>query len=350
MLVKDLLHKDANNLNLFRLILASMVIYGHAPCFINATGRTDFIANLVHFTYSGNLAVIMFFFISGILITNSLLVKQNWKSFILARLFRLIPGLIFVSAVIGIICFYFTESNFITHLKIIWEYMYKNALLNIQFEMQGVNFLHDAHPLGGRYAAAINGSLWTIPIEFKMYLMILSVWFISKSIYPKLMPVLMIIGLLSPIIFIEPLLGDGEVKFLIPSFMLGALYAYYKDKINLNWQVAIGLFLLTNIVAGLIIKSWLYVVAFNTTMIWLSGTKLLTSFRIKHDISYGVYLWGWPIEQLVGYFMPWLHYWYFILVSIALTFVVAYISCRLIEEPSMNICKKIHKYEVLHVR
>lgn len=349
MKMDDYLKRGNNNLDIIRLLLASMVIYGHAPCFIDATGRVDFIANLVHFTYSGNLAVIMFFFISGILVTNSLLVKKNWKIFLLTRLFRLIPGLIFVSLIMGLISFAFTEHSFVNYVKLMLDYVYKNTLLNIQFTIDGVSFLHNEHPLDGRFAESINGSLWTIPIEFRMYLMILSIWFISKSIYSKLMPILMIIGLLSPIIFIEPLLGDGEVRFLIPSFMLGALYAYYKDTINLNWQVAIGLFLLTNIVEGPIIKSWLYVVAFNTTMIWVSGTKLLTYFKIKHDISYGVYLWGWPIEQLVGYFMPWLHYWYFIVVSIALTFVVAYISCRLIEEPSMNICKKINKYEVLHV-
>lgn len=104
MKIADYLKKDNNNLDVIRLILASMVIYGHAPCFIDATGRSDFIARILHFTYSGNLAVITFFLISGLLVSNSLFSKKNWKVYLVSRLFRLLPGLIFLSICTFFIC------------------------------------------------------------------------------------------------------------------------------------------------------------------------------------------------------------------------------------------------------
>ena len=78
--------------------------------------------------------------------------------------------------------------------------------------------------------------------------------------------------------------------------------------------------------------------------VWLAGCGIVRKYSLPHDISYGVYLWGWLVEQLVGYFMPWLHYWSFIVISLLCTFSIAYISCVFVEEPGQKLCKKVCSY------
>ena len=117
MKIADYLKKDNNNLDVIRLLLASMVIYGHAPCFIDPTGRSDFIARILNLTYSGNLAVITFFLISGLLVSNSLFSKKNWKVYLVSRLFRLLPGFTFLSICTFFICMYFTGNSFADYIQ-----------------------------------------------------------------------------------------------------------------------------------------------------------------------------------------------------------------------------------------
>ena len=72
MIVKEFLKKDHNNLDIIRIICALLVIVGHTYR-LNNTGATDIIEKITKFTYTGGLAVTIFFFISGMLVTHSLL-------------------------------------------------------------------------------------------------------------------------------------------------------------------------------------------------------------------------------------------------------------------------------------
>lgn len=226
--VDEFLRKENNNLDLIRLILASMVIYGHAPVFVNATGQTDFIAKYLHFTYSGNLAVLTFFLISGLLVSNSLFTKANWKVYIISRIFRLLPGLMFVSLCTIIICSYFSNENFLTYISHSLDYVYKNAILEIQYEINNVSFMRDNYPMP-QYANTINGSLWTIPLEFKMYLMMLGIWFVSRCFaQTKIVLYGLLIGMVYPLFIPESVLGGAETLYMIPAFFMGSILAIEK--------------------------------------------------------------------------------------------------------------------------
>ncbi len=77
MQLNHLLQTRQNNLDLFRTLAALLVIYGHAPAFINNEQPYDFIAAWLEFDYSGSLAVKFFFLLSGLLVTHSLIVKPD---------------------------------------------------------------------------------------------------------------------------------------------------------------------------------------------------------------------------------------------------------------------------------
>ncbi|EBO0298771.1 acyltransferase, partial [Salmonella enterica] len=77
MLLSSYLKRDNNNLDLVRIIAACMVIYGHAYAISPQVGKDDIIHQLIGFDYSGSLAVKIFFFVSGLVVTNSFFSKRN---------------------------------------------------------------------------------------------------------------------------------------------------------------------------------------------------------------------------------------------------------------------------------
>ncbi len=98
MLLSNVLRKENNNLDIFRVVAAAMVIYGHAYAIVPAEGKQDFIGALLGFDYSGSLAVKIFFFLSGLVVTNSLIEKKDLPQFVISRFFRIWPGLVAVLA------------------------------------------------------------------------------------------------------------------------------------------------------------------------------------------------------------------------------------------------------------
>jgi peptidoglycan/LPS O-acetylase OafA/YrhL len=98
MLLSHILRKENNNLDIFRIIAAAMVIYGHAYALLPKDGSMDLIGKTLGFDYSGSLAVKIFFFLSGLVVTNSLMQHQNIKQFLISRFFRIWPAFIVVLA------------------------------------------------------------------------------------------------------------------------------------------------------------------------------------------------------------------------------------------------------------
>lgn len=113
----------------------------------------------------GGVAVMIFFSISGFLVTQSWLSDRNAFRFLLRRFLRIWPALtmvVFLSVfVLGPILSSLSISEYFLH-KATWDYL-KNILMKIHFLLPGVF----TDKPGG---AAVNGSLWTIPFEVRCYI------------------------------------------------------------------------------------------------------------------------------------------------------------------------------------
>lgn len=345
MKISYFLQKNNNNLNAIRLILASMVIYGHAPGFIaSAFGREDIFTKMLHFSYSGSVAVNTFFLISGLLVSNSLFTKRNWKIYLISRVFRLLPGLIVVSICTVVICAWFTTDTFEVYISEGLNYVTKNMVLDIQFVIENVSFIHDNYPSGGELATYINGSLWTIPYEFKMYLLVLAIWVISNvTSFKIIIPLALGVGMAYPL-FSKSIIGLENTLYMIPAFGLGGILAYYKDKMEINFAFPAALVVIGEIITNDVISHLFVMLGVALFFVWLGSVAFICKFKISHDISYGVYLWGFIIEQLVAYLFPNLGYYAYVLLCLTCTFLIAYLSCILVEEPCQGIGKKICRY------
>lgn len=128
---------------------------------------------------------------------------------------------------------------------------------------------------------------------------------------------------------------------MIPAFFLGALFAHYKTLIDLQWYFPLGLLLSGGIIINPEAHNWLTMMGIVLFFVWLSSTKVIRMIKLPRDISYGVYLFGWPAEQLLSWFFPHIGYWSFLLFSIFISGVMGTILNIFVEIPSQRISRYV---------
>jgi peptidoglycan/LPS O-acetylase OafA/YrhL len=150
-----------NSFDLLRLAAALLVIFHHTRVLQGLSSITWGASDL------GELGVGVFFVISGYLITASYDRSASLKDYLVKRVLRIEPALVVCLAVTALVFGaasttlsfgdYFASPG-------VWLYMLRNALLYpVTYELPGV-FAHNP------FTAAVNGSLWTLRLEFTCYL------------------------------------------------------------------------------------------------------------------------------------------------------------------------------------
>ena len=160
-----------NNFDALRLVAAAAVVFSHS--FLIAEGTQDH-EPLIWLTGNqsilGLVGVFIFFAISGFLVTQSFEQTGHALGFLAKRALRIFPGL-FVATVLSAFVLAplvstLWPSAFLS-IPAPWEYVIGNTLLDqTVHELPGVMFVNN--PVG----LEINGSLWTLRLEFAMYLMV----------------------------------------------------------------------------------------------------------------------------------------------------------------------------------
>lgn len=322
-----------NSLNFLRLILALMVIFGHAfPLVKNQYFELNQIAGF---------AVNMFFCISGFLITASAQ-RGNPLNYLWRRFLRIFPGY-WVSMII--VAFIFAPlASLMGHSEKPWEfslalgYMWQNFdLYNLQFDVGG-------GPSDIPYAQVWNGSIWTLWYECVAYLVIMPFVFLPLvrkfQRFTVTLAFFFSIGVYALVVLAEV---NTAMYFhlarMIPMFLAGALLYVWGDKIkaisSLSIICIVVALLLQLFAPGWMIQLSQIIFAYGILGV-ASRLKIYTGY--KHDLSYGVYIYAFPIQQLMMIFgtatLGILGN--FILVSI-LSMGVAYLSWNLVEKPSLRL-------------
>ncbi len=342
--VAELLERNNNNLDLIRLICAVFVIWGHVPAFMVGVHNFDVFTEVFPFTYMGAVAVKVFFFISGLLVTNSLLRHGDWRKYVISRFFRIYPALLVCVFLSVIVCFllWFKEGVSVAqYIHDAFRYIRHIASLHFVVGIENVSFMTNR---AQEHSAALNGSLWTIPTEVAMYMLLLGVWLFSTS-FIKSKRILIIIGaffVVSPIFCRVYGTSEEEHRWLISMFFSGSLFAIFADEIRMDCKLPVGFF-----ICALLLKEnvdlWhlLAYLSLVTFFVWLSGVGFIRKVKIPCDISYGVYLYGWPIQQFVLYKFPEIGYSLYLFVSIVFSMIFGFYSCVLIERPCIKFGKKL---------
>jgi peptidoglycan/LPS O-acetylase OafA/YrhL len=342
-----------NNMDLIRFVAASAVIYAHAFRLQNVNDPMEGVTG--HST--GALAVGIFFCLSGFLIAKSLCNRPSLLEFLLARCLRILPALILVNiAVVLVAGLFWTElspaayfSNGRTWTYILWN----SSLLKCQYDLPGV-FLNN--PYGG----AVNGSLWTLPAEARMYGLVFAMGLVSmvSTKVPKFEWIdrRRAIGaggflafLLSAwawnsfsIPVIRGVLNEGGVV-LMGYFGVGMTAHAMREHVHLNgWFVAGGSVFLAAIRHSSAYDA-IFFVWLTYACLWLSYTPLVQArnFAVRGDMSYGIYIFAFPVQQCLYSYSPQMQPMTNAIFTFFIVLPLAAASFRFIEKPALRLKKPL---------
>ena len=215
-------------------------------------------------------------------------------------------------------------------------------MLRLHTSITGV-FAHNPVP------GVLNGSLWTVPYEVFFYLLITPLFFLRHHLAWLRGVVLAAFGLLLTLqltgnvhypTYKLGLIAD-QIIFLGLFFMAGAVLALFPTWIrNARWRtrtvLVTGLLLLAVLYGGGYTYARFVLIPFFVVAIGESNYPVLSWIRRYGDISYGVYIWGWPLQQVLVHVLqpsqPLLA-----LLSVVLAWSVGALSWHLIEKPALQL-------------
>ncbi|TRW92203.1 acyltransferase family protein [Candidatus Methylobacter oryzae] len=345
--IQDTLKDRENNFTLLRLLAAMAVLFGHSwPLSLGLNGSEDPISTfLIKFTGESlpSLAVDLFFVTSGFLVTASYIQRENLFEFIEARILRIFPGLVFAVFFCVFAGYLVTTEPKLNYFlsPATWSYLKHNIFLvnGIQFDLPGV-FLNNPYPL------SVNGSLWTLPIEILMYVWVAVLGYLSllkdKKSFNLFFIVLCLMYAQSSgnnfFIAHEP--RTAQLAFL---FMLGSFFYVNRDTIYLNFAcfaaLILSVYMTLHYPFSLFIKSILF--SYFTLLLALHPKLRLPSIDDWGDISYGLYIYAFPTQQLVAYLMPQIHPINLFIISSVITIILAAVSWHSIEKPALKMKGKL---------
>lgn len=305
-----------------RIILATLVVLSHSrlatlgPEALSHAGAAAFGAPPLRQPILWAI-VPSFFALSGFLVAGSLMRAKTIFEFAMLRVLRIIPAL-FVETVIAAFILgplvtdlpwhsYFTDAKF-------WSYPL-NIVGDVHFVLPGV-FTQNPDP------HMVNAQLWTIPGEFLCYLtLVLAYLMVLVASRLGLFQLRTGLGLLTVgtlVVLLASMAhspgtpvtwragGDRvELDTLVLSFLVGVSVFFYQDRIPLR----LDLFLVSLPATFILLYdgTWQYLAAipltYATVYIGLSNFPK-TLITATGDYSYGVYLYGYPIQQTLAYLFP----------------------------------------------
>jgi peptidoglycan/LPS O-acetylase OafA/YrhL len=335
-------HPRRNSLNALRLALATLVIVSHAWPLTGLEPEPAFSgANL------GTWAVFGFFAISGFLITRSRLRVRRTREYYRARALRIVPA--FVVALI-VVAFVFAPLSLLVDPGASWNplssvtYVLRNLPLYAPIVWQpGIE-----HTLvNAVYPVDWDGPLWTLFWEALCYLAIgiLGSLLPRKALPGVLIGLFVILTLASTAIALNVVHVNDLIGRAIPmilAFLAGALLLLFGERVRISpvWVIATAVLLAVTIVVGLGPSFGTLPLAF--LLILLGCVLPLQGVGSKYDISYGVYIYAWPVQQFVTLVAgPLLPIPLDLLIVIAITVPLAFASCVLIERPALRLKRSV---------
>ncbi len=332
-----------NNFSFIRLLLAGLVLLSHSPELKDGNRHREILTRLFHTVSFGEVAVTGFFLLSGYLIVQSWQHNPNIFDFLKKRALRIYPGFIVASIVcvfvVGplgatVASDYLSQFNFLRLIKNI-------VLLRSP----------DSPPIfQGHPWPHLNGSMWTIAYEFRCYLLVALLGLMGvirqRKLWLVISALLLLLLLIPYQIHNFPFKGSGlllgepstSLRFAA-FFVMGGCAYLFRDKIAYTRKGGI-------IAAPLLILclfrnplAYFALATFGAYLFfWFAFAKipLLDRFKSYSDISYGVYLYGWPLQKLLLWYIPGLSPWLLFVLALAFSGVCGLLSWRFVERPALR--------------
>lgn len=328
-----------NNFDLLRLLAATAVVFSHSFGLVTQGGRAD-ADPLYRLTNGqmtfGELGVYIFFIASGFLITASLQHASSLSSYFIKRLLRIGPGLAFVllfsMLVIGPLLTTLPLPHYLAHPDTL-GYLRNLGLFIAQPGLPGV---YADNPL----PSMVNGSLWTLKFEVFCYLAVALIGW-RRRLDPANMAALALACTVAAQLYHGP--GHGYL-FYLSYFLAGAALYLGRARVPVSARLfclALGLLVAAALLGRL---QAMFALAGSYCVICLAymGDWGARMRRRMGDYSYGIYLFGFPVQQAVVALLGTGISWYQnFLVSMPVILLLAMLSWRMVEEPALALRERL---------
>lgn len=338
-----------NALNAWRLALATGVIVWHS--FLTTGHHVPFapVRQLLSEVFVDG-----FFAVSGFLITASWFNNPRLRDYFVARALRILPGVwvclivtAFVVAPIGVSLQGGSAANLVRS-GAPFAYVLNNipTVGGIQFDIGGT-------PTGIPYPGYWNSSVWTLIWEVFCYIAIAVLGVVGLLRRRWLIPTAFAVALSLAALVTMPaaptftqMLAYAATRFAV-MFLAGALLYQVRNVIPARWPlVAVSVVI---VLASSLLSDYRLVAALPLAYALLVSGALIhsTRLRLRTDLSYGVYIYAFPIQQLlvIGGLAS-LNPMVFAGVAAIATLPVAALSWFLVEKPAMSLKSRLRRRSV----
>lgn len=261
----------------------------------------------------------------------------------IARLFRIWPALIFTLLVtiflIGPIFTELSTGNYFSNPGT-YTFLIENIKLNTVFVLPGV---FNSNP----FAGSVNGSLWTIPLEVIAYIILLGLFILGVLKSKILSIVVFLLILLDPFIFdhfiFKSFAGSKDLNLFTPCFAFGCILAVLKEEVRINFWVVSAPWIMFALFLTSAYANYFLFLSFFLSILYLSSFKIMLKIKPKSDFSYGVYLWGFTVQQMMKNLFPKTSTEFNQISSLILSLILGYISWHLIEKKFINFGSRLSR-------
>lgn len=350
----------SNNFDALRLLLAAMVLAAHGPELRDGNRDHELLTALFHTYSQGEVAVNGFFALSGMLISQSWLRSGSIAEYFGKRIRRIYPGFAVAFLVSVLVVGALGAANAFDYWSAIQPTGVITDILLLRPPSVPPCFLGRPHP------SEINGSLWTIRIEFLCYILVAilgrlgvlnrkgfclalfgivaltyifccaRVRFLSwNSVFPGLNP--------TGISVLQTLTENPfELLRLVSFFLAGVCVGAFQERFP-RWidprgavLAAVGLFVTLFFGDGDLVIAAFAFLTFGVYLLFWAGMTGIGKQGAQHlslpvDISYGTYLYGWPVLKLIVWYAPQIPLWLLLSLSVALSLCCGAISWYAVE-------------------
>ncbi|WP_161498886.1 acyltransferase family protein [Cryobacterium aureum] len=323
-----------------RLLSALAVIVGHSFTLTGIVAAPRVAGIPIH-----SLGLYAFFAISGYLIATSWQRNPMLLPYLVNRSLRIFPALMVVVLVTVVLIgpsVTVLETAQYFRSDVVYQYLL-NLVLTAQYELPGVFE-------SGHRSSAVNGVLWTLGLEFVCYLVVAASGLLlrSHSCWGYL-----VFGIIAVVLALMP----GEAPGLVWMGPAGTTWVFFAvgallSRVATRWLrprgliIVVPLWIITAMLApGLaLVLAWL-ALPFVMIAAGRASTPGVCRAGRFGDLSYGMYLWGFLVQQLVieqfGV-LPWLVN---IAIVVLVTAIIAALSWHLVEKRAL--AHKIHRAATL---
>lgn len=319
-----------NNFDFLRFFAASLVILSHSYPLLRGSDETEPFQVLTGNMTFGLLAIAIFFMMSGYLISTSWNNEPSLIRFFWKRCLRIYPGIIlttlFSLLIIGPLNTSLSFAEYFGNISLI-KYA-SSIVLFRQDPLPGV-FLNTPFPV------AVNGSLWSVFLEFTMYVLVALIGLIGLLKKREAIIVLLILEVLLLYRYTE---FTGIAQCVV-YFMIGVLYNVYQDRIKYNYKIIFVLLPFWIITFKTELYPFISFIFISYLMFYTAFLPVRSLHRFgKHgDFSYGLYIFAFPIQQTIVNLWPGnLNTHEFFILSMGLTLPMAILSWKLVESRALK--------------